>query len=365
MEEELQFTTVVDDAPVVVRIRKRKRPKAAPKKPAVIEDKTLSPDPPTLLDPEASPFPAGQDLPLEDLDEGPVIADGVELTIDRVSMPGLTLDESLETAYVHGKIVVEIQEKNPAPVEPKDPRPRLHHNRVLNQYRGMGLPLGVIQLIMTARPSLPFLDCPGSSALGLDIDPAIGMGIRMGIWDGIDLGVLRNRSKDFAVYEADIRVTFLDQSWAPVTLAVRGGAAFFARKYSSTGSAGFAELIVERTFWDRVLLLSTLAFHGDSTSSTKNATDINETIGVGSAVEVAVFDWLLLSADAMYGVSGYRERFLTFAVGPKLLAGNFSFAALVTSNDYVTLDGLIANTPRGALDKYLVGINVTGEIPTL
>lgn len=189
--------------------------------------------------------------------------------------------------------------------------------------------------------------------------------MRTGVYEGIDLGVMRVRGPSFSVYEVDARVKVADQSQAPMTLTIRGGATMFAPEDRNTSSGVLAEIIVERVFWDRVVLLGTAAYHGDSTSVAKGVEDTPETIAFGGAADIAVYKWLYVSGDAIYAISGYRKRHVTFAVGPKILSGNFSFSAHMTSNNATTMDGLIPNTTRGELSKYLIGVNITGEIPFL
>lgn len=214
------------------------------------------------------------------------------------------------------------------------------------------------------RTWAPVKNNPFQDFLGFDSGLLkIGIGLRYGVLDFLDVGVYRlnNGLEAFDTWELDVRGQVLDAAWAYVDVAVRGGVTWFAQPRSRDAVGGFGQLLLSRTFLNRVTVGSGLLFHSESTNSAKSVADQAWSLAVPAALEVRILPWLAWDLEGAYSVAGYGSTYPVLTTAVKFLTNRHTFALVVSNTQYMGADGLVANTER-RLDEVIVGFTITREL---
>lgn len=219
------------------------------------------------------------------------------------------------------------------------------------------------RFLVDHRTFQPWTDQPFEDMLGFDAGGLkIGLGLRFGILDWLELGVYRlnNGVLPFDVYEFDLKFQALRQEEHFVNLAVRGGATWFYQAGAEDAAGGFGQLFVDRLFFHRLRVGTGLMFHSDSTDDAKNAADTDWSLAVPVYVDVRILDWLSWNVELVASVAGYGGKWPNFSSSVRFITHRHTFALVLSNNQYMSADGLVANSERG-FDDLIIGFSITRE----
>ncbi len=198
---------------------------------------------------------------------------------------------------------------------------------------------------------------------GFDSDSLkIGIGLRFGILEDLDIGLFRlNQTVEkFDVYQLDARYRFLKQDRMLVNMAIRAGLTWFYRADARSTFGGFGQLMIDRVFWDMLELGASLLYHSSSTGYQKNANDTDYSLALGVYFQFRPFAFLVWSTELSVAVAGYAEAHPIISTALKFVTYRHTFSLVVTNSQYISADGIVANTYRGAKDLIL-GFTITRE----
>lgn len=221
---------------------------------------------------------------------------------------------------------------------------------------------GSALLLLAPRSSRPMAEDPLNDFLGFDGDGIkVGIGLRYGLSDGVDVGVFRLNGtvEVFDTYELDLRYQLLTQEEHGIDVAARGGFSWFAQKKRDDALGVFAQLLANRVLFGRLLVGAGLLLHSDSSNDRKAATDPGRSLAAAATVEYRVTGNVAWDLEIAAAFAGYHSRYPTFSTGPKIITHRYTFAVAITNTQYIGADGILANTRRGSYDKLVLGINLT------
>jgi hypothetical protein len=242
--------------------------------------------------------------------------------------------------------------------------------------RGVSLPLpspvrrGAMVLVVDHRTNKPFTENTWHDYFGFDAGALkIGLGLRFGLLDGLDVGIYRLNSatERFDVYQWDARYRLLRQERHLLDLALVAGLTWFSQQDAEDAVGGLGQLLLARRLWERLTLASGLLFHSDSTNGVKSADDTDWSLAAMLLLDVRVLAWLSWNVEASYGVAGYATRdkagltgWPSFSSSVRFITHRHTFALVLTNNPYTSADGQVCNSPRG-FDKLVVGFTITRQ----
>ena len=247
--------------------------------------------------------------------------------------------------------------------------------------RGVNLALpspvrrGALVLVVDHRTTQPIQDNTWHDYFGLDAGGLkIGLGLRVGVLEGLDAGVYRLSSgaDRFDVYQFDARYQLLRQQRHHLDLALRGGVTWFSQQDAEDAVGGLGQLLLARRFFERLTLATGLLFHSDSTNGVKSTEDENWSLAAMVLLDLRIFAWLAWTAEVGVNVAGYGSRDKKDAAGEshgswpcfsssvRFITSRHTFSLVLSNDPYTSGDGGIANTTRG-FDKLIVGFTITRE----
>ena len=184
--------------------------------------------------------------------------------------------------------------------------------------------------------------------LGLDGNLKIGLGLRYGIIDGLDVGMVRLNDAGvlFDAYEWDLRWGFLRQEKHHIDASVRAGVTWFSQKDAKDAAGGFVQAFVDRVFFDMLLVGLGFAFHSSSTNDDKLSTDAAYSGAILGVVEWRMVRWLAWTAEVSASVMGYRSDWPALAFAVKFLTHRHSFSLILTNTQFIAADGIVSNSGR-------------------
>ncbi|MBM4394590.1 MAG: hypothetical protein FJ087_02740 [Deltaproteobacteria bacterium] len=216
------------------------------------------------------------------------------------------------------------------------------------------------------RASAPIRANPFRDFFGFDGGTLkIGLGLRFGAWNGVDVGVSRvSRGSDaFTTWELDAAWRFLRQERHHLDLAIRGGGTWFQQApLSDSAGGGFAQLLATRSFFrDRLVISTGVLYHSSSSNETKSDADPAWSIAIPGALEGRPLTWLALGFEVIGPVAGYRSRYPAMAGSVKFVTHRHHFAILVSDTPYLSADGIVPGSDRGIRDV-LIGFAISREL---
>jgi len=113
---------------------------------------------------------------------------------------------------------------------------------------------------------------------------------------------------------------------------------------------------------DRFLIGGGILFHSDSSGDRKSTADTGYSVAVAAFAEVRFLGWLAWNLESAVNVAGYGEAYPTISTAAKLYTNRHSFAITLSNTQYISADGIAANTRRGSLDQIVLGFNITREL---
>ena len=136
--------------------------------------------------------------------------------------------------------------------------------------RVVALPLAQVMrrnallLVVDHRTNQEIADNSWHDFLGLDAGALkIGLELRFGVYDNLDLGLLRlnSASERFDVYQLDAKYHLLHQHRHHVDVALRAGLTWFSQQDADDALGGLAQLLIQRRLVDRLTLVTGLLYH--------------------------------------------------------------------------------------------------------
>ena len=210
-----------------------------------------------------------------------------------------------------------------------------------------------------------FRDWVGFDAGGLKI----GLALRYGILDNLEVGVVRlsnNFSEYFDTYQFDVKYWALRAERCFVDVAARAGATWYSVANGPDSGGGFAQLIVSRSLREHLWLSSGLLYHSNASNDVRTGQDPQRRSGqayalaIPLALEVRLQTFLAWDAEASFNVAGYHAKYPVLSTALKIISYRHTFALIFSNSQYITADGLVANTSRGIHDL-IVGFTITRE----
>jgi hypothetical protein len=219
------------------------------------------------------------------------------------------------------------------------------------------------EIIVAHRTSAPFRREPFYNWAGFDGGGLkIGLGVRYGLVENLDIGVYRTNgtNEPFDTYEFDARYQLLHRERHVVDLALRGGGSWFAHE-DNQASAYFGQLLASTVLFERLTLGAGVLHHSDSTNERKTRLDDKSSTALSGLVEFRALGALALDLEVAAAVAGYYSKIPIFSAGPKIITNRHTFGFVVSNGQYISADGIVANTPRGP-KGWILGFNITREI---
>jgi hypothetical protein len=243
------------------------------------------------------------------------------------------------------------------------------HERVLAMPTARALRQGSWVFILDHRAKQPFHadGDPWRKSLfdfgGLDQGLTVGLALRYGILEGLDVGIYRVGQQPATrtdTYEFDARYEPLRQEKAGVDLAVRAGATWFAQYNAPDASGFFGQILADRVLFHRLLVGGGVLYHSSSSNGAKYATSTKYSVAAAAFAEVRVAEPVAISAEVVPALAGYHSKYPSYSLGVKYITSRHTFAFALSNTTYLTSDGYITNSPNGLRDT-AIGFNLTRE----
>jgi hypothetical protein len=218
--------------------------------------------------------------------------------------------------------------------------------------------------VVDHRTWQPARDEPFHDLLGFDRGALkIGLGLRFGITDDLDVGAYRlnNGTEAFDSYDFDLRYLLLDQERFLFDLGLRAGVTWFSQLDADDAAGPFVQLLVDHELRHQLTIASGLLFHGESTGDRKSDEDKAWSLAVPLLVEARLTPWLAWNLETVLNVAGYGAAHPVFTSSLKILTARHTFSLVASTTQYIGADGLPAGTRR-SLDEMIVGFTITREL---
>lgn len=237
-------------------------------------------------------------------------------------------------------------------------------DRVLDLYTGRVARKGAIETLIGHRNWEGALREPLRDLFGFDGGALkINLGLRYGILDRLDVGILRqNRTFErYTTWEFDFRAQALTQAANHLDVAFRLGLSLFSHpdKYAS---GFFAQMLVSRVILNRFLLGGGILYSSSSSGQNKRDSNAASSFALMLQTDVRVLEWLSLAGEITAAVSGYQQPYPCMTFGPKIITNRHTFSIVISNTQYVTSDGIVANTYRSSYRDWVLGFLITREI---
>ena len=237
-------------------------------------------------------------------------------------------------------------------------------DRVLDHYTGRTARQGNFETLIGHRNWEGLLRAPARDFLGFDgYALKIDLGVRYGILDRLDVGILRqNRTFErYTTWEFDVRYQLLSQATQKLDVALRLGIDLFSHP-EKNASGFFAQLLVSRLILNRFILGGGVLYSGSSSGQNKRDTDAGSSFALMLQADVRVLEWLSLAFEITPGLAGYQQPYPCITFGPRIITNRHTFSVVISNTQYVTADGIVANTYRSSFKDWLLGFMITREI---
>ena len=206
----------------------------------------------------------------------------------------------------------------------------------------------------------PFSDM-WNNFLGFDKQIQVGLGLRYGVYDNLDVGLYRvGTNVGIDTYEFDARYQVLQQEKMGVDLAARVGVTWFSQPKVEDAHGLFGQLLATRLIANRILVSAGALYHSNSTNDTKYNDSKKWSTAGALGVEARLAAPVALDAEVVACVAGYCSKNPAFSGGVKYFTNRHTFALVCGNTQYITADGYLTNTDR-LWSKLVIGFNITRE----
>ena len=163
------------------------------------------------------------------------------------------------------------------------------------------------------------------------------------------------------MYELDLRYRPIKQEQLFVDAAIRAGGTLFWQPGHLPAGGGYAQLVVDREFFDRVLIAGNVMAHSDSSNANKHQSDTNWSVAAGALLEVRLLSFLAWDLEAAVPFAGYKARYPSWSTALKFITNQHTFALIATNTQYISADGIVAGSDRGPAETIL-GFTIARQI---
>jgi hypothetical protein len=206
----------------------------------------------------------------------------------------------------------------------------------------------------------PFADM-WNNFLGFDSQIQVGLGLRYGVIDNLDVGLSRaGTSARTDTYEFDARYQVLHQEDMGIDLAGRAGVTWFSQPNAEDAHGFYGQLLATRLIANRILVSAGWLYHSNSTNDTKYNQDKKWSTAGAIGVEARLAAPVAIDAELVSCVAGYCSKNPAFSAGVKYVTSRHTFALVCGNTQYITADGYLTNTDR-QWSKLVIGFNITRE----
>lgn len=209
----------------------------------------------------------------------------------------------------------------------------------------------------------PVNEDPGQNLLGFDSgNLKIGIGLRYGITDEVDVGVRRfNGTVDlFDVYEFDLRMQVQSEASSMLDFSFQTGGTWFDEPEKSDFFGFYGMMTIGKTLADRTYITAGVLHHTESTGPMKTEADETSSSAALFSANFLVRTGLAIVAEFSLPVNGYDSGYGTWAIGPKLQTWGHSFAIVFSNSQFISYDGLSAGSERS--NDPVFGFTITREL---
>ncbi len=196
--------------------------------------------------------------------------------------------------------------------------------------------------------------------LGLDGPMEVGLGLRYGVLDRLDVGLYRAGGSRVDTYELDVKGLALRQDDDGVDVGARAGVTWFAQRNAEDAHGFFGQLHATRLIANRLLLTVAALYHSNSTNATKFNEDKKYSAAWAAGAELRLAAPVSLDAEVVSCTFGYCSKKPAFSGGVKYFTNRHTFALVCGNTQYITADGYLTNTDTAWKDV-VIGFNITRE----
>lgn len=238
-------------------------------------------------------------------------------------------------------------------------------NRILDALTPRTVRKHTFNTLITHRNNGGWLRDPFQSLFGFDKGALkVGLALRFGILDNLDIGALRVNGtiEVFDTYEFDARWNILQQDKFAIDLAVRAGLTWFAQPRANDAVGAMAQFMLGRLIANRVYLGASLLYHSSSSGPVKSNKDISSSAALQIYGDFRLTGGFAWPVELTYAIAGYRLPNPILTTGPKWMTNRHSFAIVLSNSQYFTGDGLITNSNRFNPRDWVLGFHITREL---
>jgi hypothetical protein len=152
----------------------------------------------------------------------------------------------------------------------------------------------------------------------------------------------------------------LKQEKQYINMAIRVGGTWFVQKNMDDAGGFFAQFMLDRRFAGKFLAGAGIAFHSYSVNEEKISSDVKPSTAVTGYMEWRPVRMFALAGEIAAAVTGYKSKVPVFGFSVRFLTYRHAFSIIVANTQYMTADGMVANSPRGFPDL-LFGFQIVRE----
>lgn len=248
-------------------------------------------------------------------------------------------------------------------------------DRIIDAYTARTSRKNTFNTLIAHRNYAGFAKAPFDTLFGFDGGSLkVGLGLRFGILDNLDIGVFRMNGtiEIFDTYDFDVRYQFLTQSRFGVDMALRVGISWFPvpasvkaglpAPYNADASGPFVSLLIDRVIANRVLVNLGILYHQNSSGPTKNSLDSSATVALQLATDVRVTEGLSLALEYTQPIAGYHQFNPDVTFGPRFITNRHTFAIVLSNTQWFDAAGIITGNDRTTFNRWVLGFNITREL---
>jgi hypothetical protein len=226
-----------------------------------------------------------------------------------------------------------------------------------------------LNLLVDHRGFEPFQKHAFGDFMGFDAGGLkIGLQLRYGITNHLEIGAQRlsNGGDDYDTYQFDVKYWVLPAAHALVDVAARAGGTWYSSPTGPDSGGAFGQLLVSRSFREHLWLGTGFFYHSNASNDARHAPNGRRPAGqayalaVPAALEVRLQTFLAFDAEASFNVAGYHAKYPVVSAALKFISFRHTFSLVFSNSQYITADGLVANSERG-IHELVFGFTITRE----
>jgi hypothetical protein len=176
----------------------------------------------------------------------------------------------------------------------------------------------------------------------------IGLGLRYGILDGLDVGLARfnGTTDDIDDYEFDARYQLIRESDSTPDVAVIAGVAWFYGASGTNSYPFFSKVLAGKTISDRAYASAGVAYHAQSRAQGKTAADDDYSVAAVAALEVAMLPSTSLATEWSFPMAGFNAGVPAWSAGAKFRTHGHTFSIALSNTQNISADGIVTGSDR-------------------